>query len=66
MLHGAVYGSGEVQKLSTYLLDPVDLLGIEGWDFVDVFHLLLLTTVGGIEYFWALMGFIMSCVLKFL
>ena len=51
MLHGVVDGSGKVQELSTYLLDPVDLLGIEGWAFVDVFHLLMLTIVEGIEDF---------------
>ena len=66
MLHGVVGGSGEVQELSTYILDPVDPLGIEGWAFVDVFHLLLLTIVGGIEYFWAMMGFGGSWVLKLL
>ena len=66
MLHGVVYGSSEVQELSTYLLGNVDLLGIEGWDFVDVFHLLMFTIVGGIEDFWDMMGFGGSWVLKFL
>ena len=66
MLHSVVDGSGEVQELSTYLLDTVDMLGIEGWAFIDVFHLLLLTIVGGIEDFWAMMGFGGIWVLKLL
>ena len=57
MLHGVVDGSGEVKELSTYLLDPVDLLGIEGWDFVGVFHFLMLTIFGGVEDFWAMICF---------
>ena len=66
MLHGVVDGSGKVQELSTYPLDPVDLLGIEGWAFVDVFHLLILTIVGWIEDLWAMMGFGGSWVLTLL
>ena len=66
MLHGVVDGFGEVQELSTYLLGPVDLLVIEVWDFVDVFHLLLLNIVVGIEDFWAMMGYGESWVLKLL
>ena len=66
MLHGVVDGSVEVQEISTYLLGPIDLLVIEVWDFVDVFHLLLLPIVGGVEDFWAMMDFGGSWVLKLL